>query len=452
VTRWAIDYRTKPNTPLTDVFDTGQPRSSAHSAGVTDGLIYNDGTTGALVLPGYVTPGAIYEFADTALLDGVVAEEVDSVEVTFDFWNALGTKTGAVVALGMFAAATPGTSPAHMVVRDDGTWALQAVVNGAIVPLDEGAWPAVFNAEQTVKVVRDRKTGTATLTIPGVPQPAVVTHPLIAGPGRAGFWELVVSDPDQHAPRILAVEAFSAPIPGAAVRPSQVLCSPWATTGNLTDDQLARADTATWTQALVAASEVLYALGGRRYRGTGCRAEFVYDADPGRCCAWWTRRARCSHGWYSRLRLPDGSARVEQVVVDGEPLDAGLWQQSGGWLWRVGGHGWPPHGGRVVVTYGYGVNPPQAGVDAAVALAEQFVLATTDPGACELPQRVTSVSRQGVDVTLLDPQEFLTDGRTGLYSVDLFLAAENPGGRARVPSAVWSPQIAARGRRTPLGS
>jgi hypothetical protein len=45
---------------------------------------------------------------------------------------------------------------------------------------------------------------------------------------------------------------------------------------------------------------------------------------------------------------------------------------------------------------------------------------------CALPQRVTSVSRQGVSYTILDNQEFIQELRTGIYVIDLFLKTVNP--------------------------
>jgi hypothetical protein len=96
---------------------------------------------------------------------------------------------------------------------------------------------------------------------------------------------------------------------------------------------------------------------------------------------------------------------------------------------------------------------------AAKALADQFVLAMQGSEECTLPQRVTSISRQGMSMTLLDPQDFLDKGRTGIYQVDLFLTTINPDG-ARLRSRVFSPDTPrARTRRgdvaptlTPFGA
>jgi hypothetical protein len=94
----------------------------------------------------------------------------------------------------------------------------------------------------------------------------------------------------------------------------------------------------------------------------------------------------------------------------------------------------------IEVTYTYGAPPPAAGKHAAKVMADQYVLAATGDDACALPQRVTQVSRQGMSWTLLDPQDFLDKGRTGIYQADLFLRAANPSG-ALLRARVFSPDI-----------
>lgn len=93
--------------------------------------------------------------------------------------------------------------------------------------------------------------------------------------------------------------------------------------------------------------------------------------------------------------------------------------------------------GCIMVRYRYGANIPAAGKFAAIKLANELVEALDPGGQCKLPQRVTSVTRQGVSWTLLDPQDFLEKGRTGIYEVDLFLSTFNPA-RAIRPARVFS--------------
>jgi hypothetical protein len=89
------------------------------------------------------------------------------------------------------------------------------------------------------------------------------------------------------------------------------------------------------------------------------------------------------------------------------------------------------------ITYAYGQNPPTSGKMAARTLAIEFAKLWSDDETCALPQRVTSVSRQGVSFTILDQQDFIQELRTGLYVIDLFLKSVNPDG-ARRKSKVYS--------------
>ena len=45
---------------------------------------------------------------------------------------------------------------------------------------------------------------------------------------------------------------------------------------------------------------------------------------------------------------------------------------------------------------------------AAIALADEFVKSIDCPEECTLPERITSVSRQGVNYQVFDAQDFLT--------------------------------------------
>ena len=95
---------------------------------------------------------------------------------------------------------------------------------------------------------------------------------------------------------------------------------------------------------------------------------------------------------------------------------------------------------NVEVTYTYGTPPPTAGKNAARMLAIELVKLYEGDDTCALPQRVTSISRQGISYTVLDNQDFIDDLRTGLYSVDLFLKTTNPD-KARARARVFSPDV-----------
>lgn len=100
------------------------------------------------------------------------------------------------------------------------------------------------------------------------------------------------------------------------------------------------------------------------------------------------------------------------------------------------------------ITYSYGTPVPAIGKMAARTLAIEFMKLWSDDETCALPQRVTSVARQGVSYTILDQQEFIQELRTGIYVIDLFIKTVNPDG-ARRKSKVFSPDQPRARRYTP---
>jgi hypothetical protein len=112
----------------------------------------------------------------------------------------------------------------------------------------------------------------------------------------------------------------------------------------------------------------------------------------------------------------------------------------------VAGTPWTPC--NTEITYSYGSLPPMAGRMAARILALEFAKLWAGDDDCALPQRITSVSRQGVSYTILDQQDFIQELRTGLYAVDLFIKSVNPDG-ARAKAKVFSPDTPRARRYTP---
>lgn len=226
----------------------------------------------------------------------------------------------------------------------------------------------------------------------------------------------------------------------------------WATTDDLSESVRfdPRAD-----EAIAAASHILWGLSGRKFSGARSVVEFydsrlgigmvsgqlgsiqaqaVLQTAPGAPVC-----ADC--GFPHKLRLRHRPIqRILSVQINGtlvSPEDYALINRAyvGFPLSHVA------CGATCVrVAYIWGVNPPAGGRAACVRMAEQFLLAWNESDECRLPTRVTNVTRQGVSWTILDPQDFLNDGRTGLYEVDLFLKTVNPD-KARRPPRVFSPDL-----------
>ena len=102
--------------------------------------------------------------------------------------------------------------------------------------------------------------------------------------------------------------------------------------------------------------------------------------------------------------------------------------------------------GTFSVTYLYGVPPPALGVVACKALAVQLTLNALDQEN-SLPQRVTSMTRQGVTTAVVDVMDFFQRGLTGIYEVDLFVETYNPT-KSRGRTQIFSPDTG-RPRRMP---
>ena len=98
---------------------------------------------------------------------------------------------------------------------------------------------------------------------------------------------------------------------------------------------------------------------------------------------------------------------------------------------------WRRRGTPVTVDYVYGNKPPyemQMAINQLAIELDNFFQGKN----CALPQRVTSVSREGINWTVIDPMQFLEGGKTGLYFPDLVLSTYGKRVRARARS--FSPE------------
>lgn len=282
--------------------------------------------------------------------------------------------------------------------------------------------------------------------------------------------------------------------------PVQSTCGPWATPTDITEGDVSGFNQATLTTCLQAASDLLFKLTALRYAGS-CQDTVrphsrMVAVDHGRPIA---ARGPYSGNWgmgywgpgylegagYSQWgwctcnqeEQPGGTmlpsitlgvyplTGIEQVLVDGvvqdpatyaikdnielirlaDPSQASYPNNNPGWpcCQRIDLPATQP--GTWQVTFDYGTPPPPLGKMAAAELGYHFYLAVTPaaPGSCKLPARVTNIVRQGISAVLLDPQVFLSEGRTGLTICDYFIEQENPHGLRR-RATVWTPDIGRR--------
>lgn len=101
------------------------------------------------------------------------------------------------------------------------------------------------------------------------------------------------------------------------------------------------------------------------------------------------------------------------------------------------------------ITVEYGIPAPRLIKRATRALACALYCDATGaaaPSSCSLPDRVTSVTRQGVTMEIDNFTNLMNDGSTGIYEVDLAVRVFNPT-RMQSPSFVWTPETSTSRRR-----
>lgn len=214
------------------------------------------------------------------------------------------------------------------------------------------------------------------------------------------------------------------------------------------------------------ASYLLWAMSGRKFSGmTTVTERYVSQFDPylrtaGSAFRYWPTLVAGSvtnvpvggndriygndflgDGTSSRSRVRLRGRKVVKVHalrdINGNLIDPKFYYLSDhSTIYGVPNTNWNP--ANIEVTYTYGTPPPTMGRAAARLFAIELVKYYEGDETCGLPQRVTSVSRQGVNYTILDQQSFIDEGKTGIYIVDLFLKTTNPD-KAKARARVFSP-------------
>ena len=158
----------------------------------------------------------------------------------------------------------------------------------------------------------------------------------------------------------------------------------------------------------------------------------------------------CRRGMES-VALPGPIHSIIEVVVDGVLVPETAYRvEDKRILVRTDGKVWPNCQNLAVpadqpdtweVRYRRGTAVPTGGMMAAGVLAAEMAKALCNDSGCQLPQRVQSITRQGVTVAVLDTFEGLSDGKTGLWIVDSWVTSVTT---TYSPSGVYSPDIPRR--------
>lgn len=159
----------------------------------------------------------------------------------------------------------------------------------------------------------------------------------------------------------------------------------------------------------------------------------------------------CSCKASQEVWLPGPVASVTSVVIDGVTIDPSAYRvDNNSILVRQDGGEWPQcqdfdlsgtapdTTNTFFVTYSRGTPVPIAGQIAAGILACDFAKSCTT--GCKLPGNLSSLTRQGVEVSLADPTDELNDGLTGVPQVDQWIRSVNPN-KLQYRSRVYSPDV-----------
>lgn len=164
----------------------------------------------------------------------------------------------------------------------------------------------------------------------------------------------------------------------------------------------------------------------------------------------------CTCNAACQLELPAPVDSIVEVVVASEAVDPDAYEvHNNTWLVRIDGACWPTCGSLtpdygMSVTYRRGT-PIPADVQAATEqLACQFAAACSG-GACSLPQRLVSLSRQGVDIQVAQADPTTGWWLTNIAFVDQVIGVHNPL-HAAGRSEILSPDLPQHRLVTAVGS
>jgi hypothetical protein len=225
------------------------------------------------------------------------------------------------------------------------------------------------------------------------------------------------------------------------------------------------------TQATSYASLVLWAATGRQYglcdvtvrpcgrECSGCAngyywsggtwIPYIWNGQWFNCWCGTGNFGCCSCDPACRVYLPGPVNSVTEVIVDGSTIDpSGYKVYDNRWLVRLDtATCWPycadfnvtSGTGFFQVKYLRGTAVPDALLTAAGTLACEYAKACLGQ-VCRLPSRVVSVARQGVTVSMVDVDQLLTKGLTGLTEVDQVIVSLNPYG-LKQRTRFYSPDV-----------
>lgn len=146
---------------------------------------------------------------------------------------------------------------------------------------------------------------------------------------------------------------------------------------------------------------------------------------------------KCGCGGEAPLKIPGPVNTVSQIIEDEVVLSPDVYRvEDNALLVRTDGKAWAACG--LEITYTRGTAVPIGGQVAAGVLAVELAKAACNDRSCALPQRIQTITRQGVTIAMLDSFDDIDKGHTGIWIIDSWLASmiKSPQG-----SRVLSPDV-----------
>jgi hypothetical protein len=216
-------------------------------------------------------------------------------------------------------------------------------------------------------------------------------------------------------------------------------CEPWATWDDALacgPSSLSEANAQQREYAVDVVSEIMFNLSGRVYPGICSITRSLCFT----CLCCHPNRCGCDPANGIDLGIATPVWGAWDVIVDGVTLDPSAYRvHDRRWLVRTDEETWPMGGSQTElldpnnfrVTWAYGRPIPIGGKRAASLFLVEVAKMCLGDKTCQIPQRVTSISREGVSYTILDSMTMIKEGRTGIALVDLWLTADKRGRKAR---------------------
>jgi hypothetical protein len=140
----------------------------------------------------------------------------------------------------------------------------------------------------------------------------------------------------------------------------------------------------------------------------------------------------CSCKVPNSVRLPGPVSAVTQVMIDGAVVSPSAYRVDDDLLIRTDGQDWPrrqdlslpeTEAGTWQISYDRGLAVPTGGQIAAGRLACELAKAACQDGSCQLPQRLQTITRQGVTMAMLDNFTGIDKGYTGIWLIDSWVTS-----------------------------